>query len=143
MFFGASASPRASVGLLTVRIIFGTALMMHGLPKIRNAFGWMGPDAPVPGFLQALAALAEFGGGLAWIAGLLTPLASLGVLVTMIAGLAMVHIRMGHPFVSASGGPSMELALLYLGVSVLLLLAGPGRFSVDSTLARRGGSTLQ
>ena len=137
LLFGPLASPRVSVGLLVVRFTFGLGLAMHGWPKIQNAFGWIGPNAPVPGFLQALAALAEFGGGLAWMVGFLTPLASLGVLITMAAALAMVHVRMGHPFVSATGGPSMELALLYLAASVLLLLAGAGRFSIDSPLARR------
>ena len=33
-------------------------------------FGWMGPEAPVPGFLQGMAVLAEFGGGLALILGI-------------------------------------------------------------------------
>lgn len=35
------------------------------------------------------------------------------------------------PFVALQGGRSYELASVYLCVAVLLLLAGPGRFSVD------------
>ena len=45
------------------------------------------PDGPlsqvgaaVPGALQALAAVAEFGGGLCWVLGALTPLASFLIL---------------------------------------------------------------
>ena len=67
-----------SVGLLGLRLVMGAAFMFHGWPKIQNPLGWMGPEAPVPAILQALAALAEFGGGMALIVGLLTRLASLG-----------------------------------------------------------------
>ena len=48
-----------------VRLVAGTAFVLHGWPKIQNPTGWMGPDAPVPGALQAAAAVAEFGGGVA------------------------------------------------------------------------------
>ncbi|PWB78822.1 MAG: DoxX family protein, partial [Holophagae bacterium] len=71
------------LALLLVRVVAGFAFMLHGWGKIQNAFGWMGPDAFAPGIFQALAALSEFGGGLAWILGLLTPLASLGIACTM------------------------------------------------------------
>ncbi len=120
------ASPRVSMGLLFLRIVVGAALMAHGSGKIVAAFDWMGPDAGVPGILQALAALSEFGGGLALILGVLTPLASLGIFITM-AVAALFHINKGDGFV---GG--WELATVYLVCSVLFLLAGPGRYSLDS-----------
>ena len=58
-----------AVGLLVLRLVAGTAMMFHGWPKIQHATSWMPPEAPVPGVLQALAALAEFGGGLCWVLG--------------------------------------------------------------------------
>lgn len=132
-----AAAGKTSLGLLILRVIAGAALMLHGWPKIQNAFGWMGPEAPVPGLLQALAALAEFGGGLALIVGLLTPLAALGVACTMAVAIGMVHVSAGHPFVAAKGGPSWELAAVYLGIALLLLFAGPGRLSLDRVLFGR------
>ena len=69
----------AAVGLLILRLVAGAAIALHGWPKIQSATSWMGPDAPVPGVLQLLAALAEFGGGICWVLGLLTPLASFDV----------------------------------------------------------------
>jgi putative oxidoreductase len=49
----------------------GTAFLFHGWSKIQNPFGWMGPQSCMPGILLALAALSEFGGGLALIVGFL------------------------------------------------------------------------
>jgi putative oxidoreductase len=120
----------ADASLLLLRFVAGIAFMLHGWGKIQNPFGWMGPDAFAPGFLQALAALAEFGGGLAWIIGLLTPLASLGIACTMAVAAYMHAIMNGDPFVSV-GGPSWELAALYFCIAVLLIAVGPGRFSLD------------
>jgi putative oxidoreductase len=124
-------SARASAGLLILRLVAGLAFMFHGYGKIQNPFGWMGPNADVPGVFQALAAVSEFGGGIAWMLGLLTPLASFGLTCTMTVAVWMHATVLHDPFVSLQGGRSYELAGVYLCVSVLLLLAGPGRFSVD------------
>jgi putative oxidoreductase len=88
----------------------------------------------VPGIFQALAAVAEFGGGVALIPGLLTPLAVLGIASTMIGALAMVHLPRRDPFVGSPGGPSFELAAGYLANAILFLLLGPGVLSLDALL---------
>lgn len=128
-----------AVALLLLRLVAGTAFVLHGWPKIQHAATWMGAEAPIPGWLQFLAAFSEFGGGIAWILGALTPLFSLGLLGTMAFATFLVHVRAGHSFVAANhDDPSFELALLYLAVSVVLLLVGPGRLSVDSVLFGKG-----
>src|SRR6218665_1102626 len=78
-----SDSNRLATALLLLRLMAGIALMSHGFGKIQAPFSWMGPDAPIPGFLLFLAALSEFGGGLALVLGLLVPLASFGIICTM------------------------------------------------------------
>jgi putative oxidoreductase len=127
---------RGAVGLLLIRATTGAAFILHGWPKIQNATGWMG-DAPVPGFLQALAAASEFGGGIALILGLLTPLASLGIAGTMVGALGMAHLPKGHPFVgppTLPSGESAEASAVYLAIAVGLLLVGPGMLSLDGLL---------
>lgn len=126
-----------SVGLFLLRLVMGAAFLFHGWPKIQNPLGWMGPEAPVPAVLQACAALAEFGGGMALIVGLLTRLASLGIATNMIVALGLVHLPHGDPFVSRTGGRSFELAAVYLACAVVFLLLGPGRYSLDAILFRK------
>jgi len=122
------------LALLLIRVAAGLAFMLHGWGKIQNPFGWMGPDAFAPGVFQALAALSEFGGGLAWILGLLTPLASLGIACTMGVAFSLHAIVRGDPFVSMTGGPSSELAAVFFCIALLLIAIGPGRLSLDRRL---------
>jgi putative oxidoreductase len=68
------------------------------------------------------------------IAGFLTRLASLGLLATMATAVSF-HVQKGDPFF-AQGGPSYELAAVYLACSVVFLLLGPGRFSLDAMMFR-------
>lgn len=122
-----------SIGLLLVRIVMGLAMMLHGWGKIQNPMAWMGPDSPVPGVLQFLAAFSEFGGGLALILGLVTPLAMFGMACTMAVAAGMHAFVMKDPFVASGPGQgSYELALLYFMLSLLFILAGPGKISVDA-----------
>jgi putative oxidoreductase len=127
-----------SIGLLLVRLVMGAAFVLHGWGKLNSPggpIGWMGPEAPVPAFLQLLAALSEFGGGLALILGLLVPLAMLGLTATMLVATSMHMFVMKDPFLSPGPGQgAYELPLLYLALSLMFLLAGPGKFSLDAKL---------
>ncbi len=131
--YGNFVGGRAAIGLLIVRLVFGLGIMMHGGHKIVHPFNWMGENAPVPAILQALAALSEFGGGLALILGLLTPLAMLGLASTMFVAIATVHLPAGDPFVS-QGGRSFEPAALYLAVALMSIITGPGTLSFDAII---------
>lgn len=132
-----------SVGLLVLRLVAGAAFIIHGWPKIQNATSWMNafPDAPPP-YLQAAAAVAEFGGGISLILGFLTPLFSLMIACTMATAYAMVHYRAGHAFVASKPDEhSFELAAVYFAIAVCLLLVGPGQFSLDCCIFGRRASS--
>ena len=123
--------PGGSVALLVLRLIVGVAFTIIGYGKIQNPTGWMGPTPPIPGALLALAAIAEFGGGISLLLGLLTRLGALGLLITMIVAASFHIFVAGDPFINPTGGGSWQLAAVYAGVSLLYLALGPGRFSLD------------
>lgn len=129
-----------SLALLALRLTVGVAFMFHGWGKIQHPMDWMGPDATIPGFFQLLAAISEFGGGLAWALGLVTRLACLGIGSTMIVALHTHVIQRGDPFVSNTGGPAFELALVYFCVTLVLLSLGPGAFSLDRLIFGLGAA---
>jgi putative oxidoreductase len=125
-----------ALGLLVLRVVVGVAFILHGWGKIQDPMHWMDHMGmgDTPGPMQAAAAVGEFGGGIALLLGLLTPLGSLGIIGTMAGALFMVHIPHGDPFVNPKGGPSFELAAVYLAVALVFLCVGPGKYSADACL---------
>jgi len=118
-------------GLLALRLVFGAALVMHSLSKIQDPMHWMDkmPNA-APHILQALAAAFEFGGGIALILGLITPLVAVIGLIHFATVYWMAH--RGAPWI---GGPrSAETPSLYFTIMLTLLLTGPGKISIDNIL---------
>ena len=135
---------KSAWALLGLRLIWGTALMVNGWPMIHNPLHWMdmgGKPSGFPGLLQAIGALAVFGGGLAIVVGFVTPLAALGLVAAMAVAL-MLHLQHGEPFVKkppTAPGDSYEASLVYLAIAVLLTILGPGVFSLDALLFDRDG----
>lgn len=133
MFSGARVdSVVADVGVLGLRVFTGLSLAIaHGWSKVPP-----GPDfirtvtaIGFPAEAAYLTMLAEFGGGLALAAGLLTrPVALTLVINFAVAG-----------FLSHAGDTyrRTELTFLFLAVSFLFLCLGAGRFSLDRLLRRR------
>ena len=119
---------KQSAAILLVRLVMGIAFVTHGWSKIQDPMGWMGPDAAIPGFFLALAALSEFGGGIGLILGLLNPLVAAGLGSTMAVAVYSHVVLWGDSF------DDYELALVYLVLVVLLAMLGPGKFSMDQKL---------
>ncbi len=131
MIFPVPPATPLSVGLLLLRGFAGIAMANHGWGKIQNPFHWMdgAPGAP-PAVFQMLAAVAEFFGGIGLAVGLLSVVAAFGIVCTMLVAMQH-HLSTGDPF------EKWELAAVYFFVSVLVLLGGPGRFSLDSIVRAR------
>ncbi|BAT56910.1 hypothetical protein NOS3756_59220 (plasmid) [Nostoc sp. NIES-3756] len=126
-------------GLLVARLIWGTVIVLYGWRMVKNPLHWMdrgGKPSGFPAFLQAIGALTIFGGGIAIIAGFLTPLAALGLAGAMAVAL-WLHISHGEPLIKPqpdAPGDSYEASLVYLAIALLFLLTGPGHLSLDSLL---------
>ena len=123
------------VGLLVLRV--GVGLMMafsHGLGKMQKLmaggeiqFGDPIGIGVVPSLF--LAGTAEFFASLAVAVGLFTRLAAIPLAITMSVAAFIVHAQ--DPFAK------QEFALLYLFAFVCLIVAGPGRFSLDAVMRKR------
>ena len=122
-----------SVALLLLRLAVGAAFVMHGWMKIQAPFGWVPAQAPmhIPPVFQFLAAISEFGGGIALILGVIMPLASFGLVCTMAVATYTTIVTFNAPLVNNAGGPAFELPLTYLLIAVMYLIMGPGNYSLD------------
>lgn len=128
------------VGLLIIRIVIGLLFFAHGAQKLFGWFGghglkgtagWlesMGMKPAVP--LALMAGLAEFIGGILFTIGLLTPLAGLLIVATMVVAIMKVHRANG--LWSTAGGYEYNLVLIAAAIGVAL--AGPGQLALDALI---------
>lgn len=128
-----SSESHVALGLLALRLWFGLALALnHGWPKMTSlgtfATGVAKHGFPVPIVFAFSAAASELVGGLLLAVGLLTRPAAVWVAVTMLVAAFVVHG--GDPFTKK------ELALCFAAAAITLLIAGPGRLSLDVELSR-------
>ncbi|MGE0243659.1 MAG: DoxX family protein [Nitrososphaeraceae archaeon] len=119
-------------GPLSLRIIAGIGLMIHGFPKLvdipgtGNSFTNMG----LPPELALVIGLLEFIGGIAILLGILTRIASGLIAIQMIG--AILHVKLSKGFI---GG--YELDLLYLAIMISLFITGPGNLSIEKNVIKR------
>ena len=115
-----------SLLILALRVFFGVLFFTHGLDKMIN-FNTLSETYPsVLGFGSYMTLMVsifcEFACSLFLIAGLMERV----VLLPMIASMAVAFFDIHDGMF-----PEGELSLIYLILFVVLLLTGPGRYSVD------------
>ena len=132
-FFFPSVFPDASVSrlLLTLRLFFGFLFLTHGIDKLANfeVLSYSFPDPLGMGshLSLVLVILAEVFCALTFIGGFLFRFSLLPMLFAMFVAFFYAHGG------SIADG---ELAFIYLGVFLLLLVTGPGRYSADYLMYR-------
>ncbi len=115
-----------SLLILALRVFFGVLFFTHGLDKMIN-FNTLSETYPsVLGFGSYMTLMVsifcEFACSLFLIAGLMERV----VLLPMIASMAVAFFDIHDGMF-----PEGELSLIYLILFVVLLLTGPGRYSID------------
>jgi putative oxidoreductase len=142
----ALAFPRSStdrptgVGLLVARLVIGAVFIAHGGQKLFGLWGGGGIEGTGQMFegtglspgepLAVLAGAGEFFGGILLVLGLMTRLGAFSVGVSMVVAIIAIHLP--GPFLDG-----YEFPLTLLAGAVVLLLAGPGRLSLDAVLNAR------
>jgi putative oxidoreductase len=117
------------IGLLILRLWFGLVLAFgHGLSKLLSLDTFItsvgNRGIPLPEVAAPIAMLSEFLGGILLALGLFTRLAVASIVATMLVATFWVHLN--DPF------PKKEFALAYLVGALVILVSGPGRYSIDA-----------
>jgi putative oxidoreductase len=133
------------VSTFLLRVLLGVVFFPHGAQKVLGWFGGYGFSGTmgfftgmlhVPALFAFLAVAAEFAGAIALILGLFTRVAALGIAANMLVAVAMVHWQYGL-FMNWAGnqkGEGFEFHLLAIGVAVVLIIRGGGKWAADRAI---------
>ncbi len=134
-------------GFLIARIFLGVAILPHGLQKLLGLFGGYGFTATVgyfsstgiPSVIGALIILAESFGMLFLIFGLISRISAAAMALIMLGAIFMVHAQFGFfmNWFSAQSGEGFEYHLLALGLSLVVLVKGGGKWALDSEISKK------
>lgn len=131
------------LALLGLRLALGAIMISHGAQKL---FGGMPSlmgmlnKLGIPAWMGYLTVAAEFGGGILIVAGLLTRLAALAVLIDMAVAILKVHLPNGLRG-AGPGRVGYEFPLACVAIAFALIFFGAGPISLDGVFFRGGGGS--
>lgn len=128
------------VALLLLRALLALVFVSHGAQKLFTGIGGSSPAHEASRFERAgirpsremalLTGVLQLGAGVLMLVGLLTPLAALVLGTTMVVAALRAHD--GRGFFIQNGGYEYNLSLV--AVSLAVILAGAGSYSLDAAL---------
>jgi len=122
------------VSLLIGRLVAGLVMLPHGT---QHLFGWFGGTG-LSSFVQYLGPVAylvsmgEVFGSLALVLGVLSRFSAASLALIMLGAIVIGHLQYGF-FMNWYGtkqGEGFEYHLLMIALLLMVLFAGPGRFSL-------------
>jgi uncharacterized membrane protein YphA (DoxX/SURF4 family) len=129
-----------------VRLLVGCVFLSEGIqkflfPDLLGVGRFIKIGIPVPDILAPLVGVTEIVCGLLVLGGLFTRLASIPLIIDMVVAISTtkIPILIEKGFWAMAHEARTDWSML-LG-SVFLLIAGSGRWSLDSLFARRDSST--
>jgi putative oxidoreductase len=137
---GLDVRTTARYGLAILRIVLGIAFVVHGWSKLSGGVGgvagFFGDQLaiPLPGLVAWVVTIVEMVGGLLLIAGALTQIVGILLVLDMLGAILFAYLLRGQPFIEG-GGITWEKEAVFAAAALCLVLAGPGAWSVDDTMA--------
>jgi len=123
----------SNFSLLLLRLLGGGLMLLHGYPKlmkiVNGEMGFADPLGMGEELSLYMAVFAEFVCSILLIVGLYVRWAVIPYIFTMLIAVFVVH--------AGDGIAKQELGLLYLGIGVLIMLNGAGKYSLDYRIKRR------
>jgi len=134
---------------LIARVVLGLVILPHGLQKLLGLFGGYGFGATVefftgmgvPAFIAVLVILGDSFGALFLVLGLISRVSAAGITLIMIGAVFLVHLPNGFfmNWFGAQKGEGFEFHILALGLALIVLVRGGGKWSLDSLIGGRKG----
>ena len=134
-----------SIALLIARLTLGMVFFAHGAQKVFGWFGGLGISGTagyfhntlgVPAILAYAGVFAELVAGILFIFGISTGLAAIIAIAQMAAAIYLSHLKGGF-FMNyfgqlPAGREGFEYNLVLIGMALVLLVAGTGRYCLDA-----------
>jgi putative oxidoreductase len=135
------------VGPTILRLMLALVIFPHGAQKALGWFGGYGIGGTlgffgsmgIPVVFGLLAIAAEFLGAIGLAVGLLSRVAAFGIASTMVVAILTVHAQNGF-FMNWAGtakGEGFEYHLLVLAMTLVIMVKGGGKASLDRALTHR------
>ncbi len=140
----------SNTAALIARLTLAVVILPHGLQKTFGWFGGYGLEGTLgfftgtlglPMLVAALVIAAESLGALSLALGFMTRFCAASLAIVMIGAITMAHWSNGF-FMNWSGqqqGEGYEYHLLVIGLTLILVIVGGGKFSVDQKLSEKIG----
>ncbi|MEW6144502.1 MAG: DoxX family protein [Thermodesulfobacteriota bacterium] len=135
------------IAALIARVFLGIVILPHGMQKLLGMFGGygFGPTVEffsgigVPAFIAVLVILGDSFGALFLILGLISRVSAAGITLIMLGAVFLLHLPNGFfmNWEGAQRGEGFEFHILALGLALIVLLRGGGKWSLDGMI---GGS---
>jgi putative oxidoreductase len=129
----------AELAPLAVRLIVGVVMAAHGWQKLVGGPANFGQGlaqmgVPLPGLMAYVVTFVELVGGVLLVVGLFSRLAALLLTIDLVTAIVLVKVNLGLIVPSDRPGVGAELDLALIAGFLAILLAGPGRLSLDHAL---------
>lgn len=143
--FGYLLKTDRDFAVFIARISLGIVLLPHGLQKLLGMFGGPGftdtvdffVGSGIPYFVAVLIILGESLGALGLILGFLSRLCAMGMAIIMLGAVFTVNFQNGFfmNWFGGNAGEGYEYHILAVGLALVVLIKGGGRWSVDGALS--------